>query len=112
MKIQKINGIDSFLVESPRWLLSKGFNNRAYKMVFGNKVPSHQKEVTIKEEKVKCAEKLPFSVRMKQSFSILTALYGQRELRKRALICHYTWMVTSLCYYVTGETTLGLKYKY
>jgi hypothetical protein len=89
-------------------LLSKGFENRAYKMVFGEKIPDelrslkHHNQLIVKEKKAEDVEKLPFSVRMKQSFSILTSLYGQRELRKRALICHYTWMVTSLCYYVTG----------
>lgn len=40
--------------------------------------------------------------RMQRIFKELHALYGPPKLRRMALICHYTWCVTALSYYVTG----------
>ncbi|KAL1390317.1 hypothetical protein pipiens_012432 [Culex pipiens pipiens] len=99
-----------FLVESPRWLLSKGRERRAYRMVFGRKPPAELCDSSDKElspEELAAAKdvpepKVPFSVRVKRSCSEFTKLYGTPALCRRALICHFTWCVTSLCYYVTA----------
>ncbi|ETN63189.1 organic cation transporter [Anopheles darlingi] len=96
-----------FLVESPRWLLSKGQERKAYRMVFGRKAPKelidtaqvvekNQEADAIEPVKVSCGE------RLRQSFSEFTKLYGTPVLCRRALICHFTWCITSLCYYVTA----------
>ncbi|XP_058811839.1 organic cation transporter protein [Topomyia yanbarensis] len=100
-----------FLVESPRWLLSKGRERRAYQMVFGRKPPQElcdndkelsQEEIAAAVAKNVDVPKTPLGVRIKQTFSEFTKLYGTPKLCRRALICHFTWCVTSLCYYVTA----------
>ncbi|XP_053689888.1 organic cation transporter protein [Sabethes cyaneus] len=100
-----------FLVESPRWLLSKGRERRAYRMVFGRKAPQElcdsdrelsPEEVSAAAAKNVDAPKVPLGVRIRQTFSEFTKLYGTPKLCRRALICHFTWCVTSLCYYVTA----------
>lgn len=40
--------------------------------------------------------------KMQRIFKELNALYGPPRLRRMALICHYTWCVTALSYYVTA----------
>lgn len=58
-----------------------------------------------KEPKItrkKSAEELTLGDKFKRTFGILHALYGPPKLRKRVIICHYTWCMTSLCYYVTA----------
>lgn len=40
--------------------------------------------------------------RWQNMFKELSALYGPPTLRRMALICHFTWCVTALSYYVTG----------
>ncbi|XP_058450230.1 organic cation transporter protein [Malaya genurostris] len=100
-----------FLVESPRWLLSKGRERRAYRMVFGRKPPQelcdNDRELSPEEVAAAVAKnaetpKPSVGVRVKQTFSEFTKLYGTPKLCQRALICHFTWCVTSLCYYVTA----------
>lgn len=102
-----------FLVESPRWLLSKGHERRAYRMVFGRRAPDELCDSAEKDqlspEEVAAAlakdvqpPKVPLGIRIRQSFSEFTKLYGTPTLCRRALICHFTWCVTSLCYYVTA----------
>nr|XP_029716263.1 LOW QUALITY PROTEIN: organic cation transporter protein [Aedes albopictus] len=102
-----------FLVESPRWLLSKGRERRAYRMVFGRKAPAElcdsaeQNQLSPEEVAAAVAKdvptpKVPLGIRIRQSFSEFTKLYGTPTLCRRALICHFTWCVTSLCYYVTA----------
>lgn len=77
-------------MESPRWLLSKGRESRAYKMVFGSKMPKTLKaqltEEKAKEPQIsrkKSAEELTLGDKFKRTFSILHALYGPPKLRKR-----------------------------
>lgn len=100
-----------FLVESPRWLLSKGRERRAYRMIFGRRAPAElcnsEKELSPEELAAAVAKdieapKEPLVARFKQSFSELGKLYGTPALCRRALICHFVWCVTSLCYYVTA----------
>lgn len=97
-----------FLVESPRWLLSKGRERKAYRMVFGHSAPQELIDSATVAEKNQGADAeadlapLPFSTKLKQSFSEFTKLYGTPVLCRRALICHFTWCITSLCYYVTA----------
>lgn len=45
---------------------------------------------------------------MQRIFKELHALYGPPRLRRMALICHYTWCVTALSYYVTGSIFFSL----
>uniref|UniRef100_A0A182RHY7 MFS domain-containing protein n=1 Tax=Anopheles funestus TaxID=62324 RepID=A0A182RHY7_ANOFN len=97
-----------FLVESPRWLLSKGRERKAYRMVFGHSAPQELIDSATVAEKNQGADAdaepaaVPFSTKLKQSFSEFTKLYGTPVLCRRALICHFTWCITSLCYYVTA----------
>ncbi|XP_035891142.1 organic cation transporter protein-like [Anopheles stephensi] len=97
-----------FLVESPRWLLSKGRERKAYRMVFGHSAPQELVDSATVAEKNQGADAeadpptVPFGTRLKQSFSEFTKLYGTPVLCRRALICHFTWCITSLCYYVTA----------
>ncbi|XP_055585439.1 organic cation transporter protein [Uranotaenia lowii] len=99
-----------FLVESPRWLLSKGRERRAYRMVFGRKAPQElcdsEKELNPDESMTiaggKGTEPSSFNHKLRMLFSEFTKLYGTPILCRRALICHFTWCVTSLCYYVTA----------
>ncbi|XP_053658724.1 organic cation transporter protein [Anopheles marshallii] len=97
-----------FLVESPRWLLSKGRERKAYRMVFGHSAPQELVDSATVAEKNQGADDdsdpaaVPFGTKLKQSFSEFTKLYGTPVLCRRALICHFTWCITSLCYYVTA----------
>lgn len=48
---------------------------------------------------------------MQNIFRELNALYGDSRLRRMALICHYTWCVTALSYYVTGKFPDWLEFQ-
>lgn len=111
-----------FLVESPRWLISKGKYKKAYKMVFGKKPSTDllielQKDKELKksmeekekEEKKKNEVKVSFGDKMRGIFQELVNLYGPSSLRKRALIAHFTWCVTSLSYYVLALNADNFK---
>lgn len=80
----------SFIVESPRWLLSMGRESRAYKMVFGKPMPKTLKAQLLEEKskepqivRKKNAEELTLGDKFRRSFGILHALYGPPKLRKR-----------------------------
>lgn len=103
--------IYSVLVESPRWLLSTGQEDRAYRMLFKTKMPAEMKlqYATIKKKREaevitnKANKDEPnLSDKFKQTFTLVHSIYGVSVLRKRALICHFTWFCTSLCYYITA----------
>ena len=67
------NNINRFLVESPRWLLSKGHERRAYKAVFGKNPPTEY-DVGLDKLKISKEEqtKLKFSKRVKEYFKEFT----------------------------------------
>lgn len=54
----------------------------------------------------------PERTKWQNMFKELTALYGPSKLRRMALICHYTWCVTALSYYVTGKVYLIIMFLY
>lgn len=77
-------------------------------MLFGTKMPAQLKQ-KLKEQKAKepivekkLVEDETLGAKFQRTFSILHSIYGPPKLRKRALICHFTWCITSLCYYVTA----------
>lgn len=101
----------SFLVESPRWLLSKGRESKAYRMLTGSKMPPEMKQRLLEEkaasepvvpEKKAITQDDSMAAKFRRTFSILHSIYAPASLRRRALICHFTWCITSLCYYVTA----------
>ena len=104
---------NSVLFESPRWLLSKGRNEEAYRVVFGNEkeLPiecyqiSKDNDNNLEQKGVTTPEKMNnknSEVNNKKQSGFL-ALYGTPKIRRCALICYFTWCVTSLSYYITGK---------
>lgn len=47
----------------------------------------------------------PSGSKLKNAFSEIVGLYGSRAYRTLAIICHFSFFVSSLSYYVTGKTT-------
>lgn len=103
----------SVLDESPRWLLSKGHLKKAYKIVFEKELvctltKRNKNAITdIEDELVTPVDTVENSsnkiiVLLKHGFQELTSLYGPTKLRRRLLICHFTWFVSALTYYVIG----------
>lgn len=95
----------SLLSESPRWLISKGREAKAYKILFNKKYDTEytENEVNNKQKEAEQSAKVePQRSRWQNMFKELSALYGPPRLRRMALICHFTWCVTALSYYVTG----------
>lgn len=86
-------------------------------MLYGKKPSAeylidHQldKEVTLaksddneEKPKVSCNDKL------RQVFNEVIKIYGPASLRKKALICHFTWCVTSLTYYMLALNAANFK---
>lgn len=96
--------LPSFLDESPRWLISKNRDRKAYKILFGRKPPPN----LIKTEKTSICEvnnvreKVAFRDKLRKSFSEFFELFNTPKLRKEILICYFAWCVTSMTYYVTA----------
>lgn len=123
----------SLLDESPRWLMSKGKLCEAYKIVFRK---SMDENAYFELEKVKATRANSLKVlvmewylipkmknlssqtsegnnaltnlfkAIKTGSSELIGLYGNGLLRRRLLICHFTFFMASLTYYVIGKTIL------
>jgi hypothetical protein len=85
-----MNLIFSWLVESPRYLISKGKYKKAYKMLYKKK-PTPEVLAELEEEKE------------------IIKIYGPKSLRMKALICHFTWCVTSLTYYMLSLNAENFK---
>lgn len=111
--------------------MSKGKIIEAYKIVFRKKMDDHEyfelkkvKKVRADSVKVFIAEWYLIPKKFKNSSSQasggngvtnifkavktgsseLIDLYGNRLLRRRLLICHFTFFMSSLTYYVIGKT--------
>lgn len=104
-------------MESPRWLLSKGKYKKAFRMLY-NKKPSADYLLELKNEKEAEAmlqknqveeKKTSFNDKLKGFFRELIGIYGPPTLRTKALICHFTWCVTSLTYYMLALNAANLK---
>lgn len=50
-----------------------------------------------------------FNDKVKQMFNEVIKIYGPPSLRKKALICHFTWCVTSLTYYMLALNADNFK---
>lgn len=87
--------------------MSKGRIEDAYKIVFKKKKdiefpvkPFYEKNPIVEEEPketVSCCQKF------KNIFKEMRSLYGPPKQRRMACICHYTFCITSLSYYITGK---------
>ncbi|KAJ6638868.1 Organic cation transporter protein, partial [Pseudolycoriella hygida] len=91
-----------YMKESPRWLLNKNREEEAYKIVFKTnksieQLPMKKDDNTAVEVKVE-----PSGSKLKNAFSEICGLYGSSQYRKLALICHFSFFVSSLSYYVTA----------
>lgn len=54
-------------------------------------------------------EKASFSEKVRGSLSEVIKIYGPSNLRNKALICHFTWCVTSLTYYMLSLNADNFK---
>lgn len=105
------------MVESPRYLISKGQYKKAYKMLY-NKKPSAEQLLELENEKEALVEtpegteeKAPVGCndKLKVMFKEIIKIYGPAALRRKALICHFTWCVTSLTYYMLALNAKNFK---
>lgn len=53
--------------------------------------------------------KIPFGEKVRNLFNEVIKIYGPASLRKKALICHFTWCVTSLTYYMLALNAENFK---
>lgn len=103
-------------MESPRYLISKGKYKKAYKMLYRKK-PSVDyllelqcdKEAIIEPDDETDKKKVSFDDKVKQCFNEVIKIYGPSNLRQKALICHFTWCVTSLTYYMLALNAENFK---
>ncbi len=65
--------------------------------------PSSEENVT------KSGEKPKFSENLSKCFHEIIKIYGPASLRTKALICHFTWCVTSLTYYMLALNAENFK---
>lgn len=106
-----------WLVESPRYLISKGQYKKAYKMLYRKK-PSAEYLLELEAEKEVMIElattadekaKVTSGDKLRQTFNEVIKIYGPANLRNKALICHFTWCVTSLTYYMLALNAANFK---
>lgn len=102
--------ISRFLVESPRYLISKGQYKKAYRMLYGKKpsadflidYEAESEPLTSNDDNKGAAndssssKSKTFSEKLSGVFNEVIKIYGPASLRRKALICHFTWCVTSL----------------
>ncbi|KAJ6637384.1 Solute carrier family 22 member 16 [Pseudolycoriella hygida] len=112
------------LDESPRWLMSKGKFSQAYKIVFGKSMDENEsmeleraKERRADNSKTNGNNNFVTNVyhSIRTGLSELIDLYGNKLLRRRLLICHFTFFMASLTYYVialNGDNFLANQYFY
>lgn len=68
------------------------------------------KEVIIDAtEEEKPGEKTTFNDKLRRWFQEIIKIYGPASLRSKALICHFTWCVTSLTYYMLALNAENFK---
>uniref|UniRef100_A0A1B0CRA0 Putative organic cation transporter protein n=1 Tax=Lutzomyia longipalpis TaxID=7200 RepID=A0A1B0CRA0_LUTLO len=96
-----------FLDESPRWLVSKNREKRAYTIVFGKK-PNvdliFKASKKVDDPAIGDGEAPPSNIatKLRNSFREFAGLFSTWTLRKRILICYFVWCVTSMSYYITA----------
>lgn len=104
-------------MESPRYLISKGKYKKAYKMLYRKK-PSSDYLLELqcdKEAIIEPAEdsdpkvKATFNDKLRKFFTEVIKIYGPATLRRKAFICHFTWCVTSLTYYMLALNAENFK---
>lgn len=107
----------SWLVESPRYLISKGKYKKAYKMLYKKK-PSSELLLQLQPDKSAIVApldssdekpKASFNDKLRVIFNEIIKIYGPASFRKKALICHFTWCVTSLTYYMLALNAKNFK---
>lgn len=105
------------MVESPRYLISKGQYKKAYRMLY-RKRPSAEQLLEFENEKEAMLEPADNSEeknqascndKVKHFFREIIKIYGPSTLRRKALICHFTWCVTSLTYYMLALNAKNFK---
>lgn len=53
--------------------------------------------------------KVTFQDKIRHLFHEVIKIYGPSSLRRKALICHFTWCVTSLTYYMLALNAANFK---
>lgn len=105
------------MVESPRFLISKGQYKKAYKMLYRKKISTEQllelesEKKAMIEQPEATEDKAPVACNDKFGifFKEVIKIYGPAGLRRKALICHFTWCVTSLTYYMLALNAKNFK---
>jgi hypothetical protein len=105
------------MVESPRYLISKGQYKKAYQMLYRKKPSADQLLELVNEKEAMIEgpeaseEKAPASCsdKVKVWFKEIIKIYGPSSLRQKAFICHFTWCVTSLTYYMLALNAKNFK---
>ncbi|CRK89407.1 CLUMA_CG003157, isoform A [Clunio marinus] len=104
-----------WLVESPRYLISKGKYKKAYLMLYRKKPsPDYLLELQCDKEAIiesmdEKSSTVSFADKIGKLFHEIIKIYGPATLRRKALICHFTWCVTSLTYYMLALNAENFK---
>lgn len=68
-----------------------------------------EKEAIIAPAEAEDKPKVAFKDKVKRWFNEVIKIYGPPSLRRKALICHFTWCVTSLTYYMLALNAANFK---